>query len=135
MFLSAKLSPFKRRFLEAAIAFDRAIKEDPTLFEPDQSSTVDCYLKAETLRRPLRCLKRRKPARPDDFESRVLWAQALTELGRRDEARRANEGAVESIEKHLELNPDEARAYSLGASVSNQTWDKPTVRSNGLSRR
>ena len=28
-----------------------------------------------------------------------------------------NELAVECIEKHLELNPDEARAYSLGASV------------------
>jgi adenylate cyclase len=55
--------------------------------------------------------------RPDEFESRVLCAQALTELGRQDEARRANQLAVESIEKHLELNPDEARAYSLGASV------------------
>ena len=43
--------------------------------------------------------------------------QALTEMGRQDDARRANELAVESIEKHLELNPDEARAYSLGASV------------------
>ena len=38
-------------------------------------------------------------------------------MGCRDEARRADELAVESIEKHLELNPDEARAYSLGASV------------------
>ena len=46
-----------------------------------------------------------------------MRAQALTELGRQDEARHANEDAVQSIEKHLELNPDEARAYSLGASV------------------
>jgi adenylate cyclase len=55
--------------------------------------------------------------RPDDYESHTLRAQALTELGREDEARRANQVAVECIEKHLELNPDEARAYSLGASV------------------
>jgi len=55
--------------------------------------------------------------RPDDYESRTLRAQALTELGRHDEARRGNEEAVASIEKHLELNPDEPRAYSLGASV------------------
>jgi tetratricopeptide (TPR) repeat protein len=32
-------------------------------------------------------------------------------------ALRADELAVESIEKHLELNPDEARAYSLSGSV------------------
>ena len=30
---SARLSRIKRRYAEAAIAFDRAIEEDPTLFE------------------------------------------------------------------------------------------------------
>ena len=55
--------------------------------------------------------------RPDDYEAPALRAQTLTELGLQDEARRAAEAAIESIEKHLELNPDEARAYSLGASV------------------
>ena len=55
--------------------------------------------------------------RPDEYESGPLRAQALTELGRYDEARRANELAIEWIEKHLEVNPDEPRPYSLGASV------------------
>ena len=41
---------------------------------------------------------------------------ALTKLGRPDDARRADELALESINKHLELNPDEARAYCLGAT-------------------
>ncbi|MGC1323199.1 MAG: tetratricopeptide repeat protein [Candidatus Udaeobacter sp.] len=106
----------QRRFAEAASAFDRAIKEDPTLFEA-------YYLYGRALfesgdvEKAVKMFRKAQAARPDDFESRVLWAQALTELGSRDEARRVNEGAVESIEKHLELNPDEARAYSLGASV------------------
>ena len=106
----------QRRFVEAAIAFDRAIKEDPTLFEA-------YYLYGRALfesgdvEKAVKMFEKAQAARPEDFESRVLWAQALTELGCRDEARRANELAVESIEKHLELNPDEARAYSLGASV------------------
>src|SRR5262245_62582445 len=55
--------------------------------------------------------------RPDEYESGPLRAQALTELGRQDEARRANELAVQWIANYLELNPDEARPYSLGASV------------------
>src|SRR5438477_616565 len=106
----------QRRFVEAAIAFDRAIKEDPILFEA-------YYLYGRALfesgdvEKAVKMFEKAQAARPEDFESRVLWAQALTELGCREEARRANELAVTSIEKHLELNPDEARAYSLGASV------------------
>ena len=106
----------KRRYAEAAIAFDRAIKEDPTLFEAYYLYGRLLFESGEA-EKAVKMFEKAQAARPDDFESRVLWAQALTELGCRDEARRANEVEVESIEKHLELNPDEARAYSLGASV------------------
>ena len=102
--------------MEAATAFDRAIKEDPTLFEAYYLSGRLLFESGE-VEKAVKMFEKAQAARPDDFESRVLWAQALTELGCQDEARRANEVAVESIEKHLELNPDEARAYSLGASV------------------
>jgi adenylate cyclase len=106
----------QRRFSEAAIAFDQAITEDPTLFEA-------YYLYGRMLfesgdvEKAVKMFEKTQAVRPDDFESRVLHAQALTELGRQDEARRANQLAVEFIEKHLELDPDEARAYSLGSSV------------------
>jgi TolB-like protein/Flp pilus assembly protein TadD len=106
----------QRRFSEAATAFERAIKEDPTLFE-----TYYLYGRAlfesGDIKKALDLFEKAQRVRPDDYESRTLRGQTLTELGRYDEARRANEEAVESIEKHLELNPDEARAYSLGASV------------------
>jgi len=106
----------QRRYSEAAIAFDRAIKEDPTLFEAYYLYGRLLFESGE-VEKAVKMFEKAQAARPDDFESRVLRGQALTELGRRDDARRANELAVESIEKHLELNPDEARAYSLGASV------------------
>jgi adenylate cyclase len=106
----------QRRFSESATAFERAIKEDPTLFE-----TYYLYGRAlfesGDIKKALDLFEKAQRVRPDDYESRTLRGQTLTELGRYDEARRANEEAVESIEKHLELNPDEARAYSLGASV------------------
>jgi tetratricopeptide (TPR) repeat protein len=106
----------QRRFSEAANAFDRAIKEDPTLYEA-------YYLYARVMfecgeiEQAADLFEKAHAARPDEYELGPLRAQALTELGRKDEARRANELAVEWIEKHLELNPDEARPYSLGASV------------------
>ena len=60
MFLSAKLSPFNdvlpRRQLHLIGRSKRT-----QLFSKPIIFTVECCLKAETLRRPLRCLKRRKP--------------------------------------------------------------------------
>ena len=124
----------QRRYAEAAIAFDRAIKEDPTLFEAYYLYGRAMFESGD-VEKAVKIFEKAQAARPDDYESRALWAQALTELGRRDEARRANQVAVESIEKHLELNPDEARAYSLGCQRPNQARTKLNVRSNGLSRR
>jgi len=106
----------QRRFSEAAIAFDRAIEEDPTLYEAYYLYGRAMFESGE-VEKAVNMFQKAQSVRPDDYESRVLRAQALTELGRQDEARHANEDAVQSIEKHLELNPDEARAYSLGASV------------------
>jgi adenylate cyclase len=45
-----------------------------------------------------------------------LRALTLHELGRADEARDADQQAVSLINKYLEINPNEARAYSLGAN-------------------
>jgi TolB-like protein/Flp pilus assembly protein TadD len=106
----------QRRFSEAATAFARAIKEDPTLYDAYYLYGRVMFESGE-LEKAVKLFENAQRARPDDYESRVLCAQALTELGRQDEARRANEDAVASIENHLQLNPDEARAYSLGASV------------------
>jgi adenylate cyclase len=46
----------------------------------------------------------------------ALRALALHELGRADETREADQQAVDLINKYLEINPNEARAYSLGSS-------------------
>ena len=106
----------QRRFSEAANAFDRAIEKDPTLYEAYYLYGRMVFESGE-IEKAADLFQRAQSVRPDDYEAPALRAQALTELGRQDEARRANEAAIESIEKHLELNPDEARAYSLGASV------------------
>ena len=106
----------QRRYAEAAIAFDRAIEEDPTFFDAYYLYGRVSFESGD-IEKAARLFEKARAVRPDDYQSPTLMAQALTEMGRQDEARRANELAVESIEKHLELNPDEARAYSLGASI------------------
>jgi adenylate cyclase len=113
----------KRRYAEAAIAFDRAIKEDPTLFEA-------YYLYGRLLfesgdsEKSAKLFEKARHVRPDDYQSQCLLGMALTQLGRLDEARHTDQIAIESIEKYLELNPDEARAYSLGANSAMRLGDK-----------
>ncbi len=52
---------------------------------------------------------------PDDYQSRFLRTQILRGLGRTAEALvEANQG-IAAVEKHLEWNPDDARALYLGA--------------------
>ena len=52
---------------------------------------------------------------PADYQSRCLRAQILRGLGRMEEAISQARDAVRVLEKHLEWNPDDARALHLGA--------------------
>ena len=106
----------RRRHTEAAIAFDRAIGLDPTLFDAYYLYARSSFENGD-MEKTARLFKQAQRVRPEDYQSYPLLAQALIELGRRDEARHVDELAVDSIKKYLELNPDEARAYSLGANA------------------
>jgi adenylate cyclase len=113
----------QRRFSEAAVEFERAIKEDPTLFEAYYLYGRVLFESGDT-EKSAKLFEKAQGVRPDDYQSRCFLAAALTELGRLDEALRAGRLAVESVEKYLELNPDEARPYSLGATAVLRLGDK-----------
>ncbi len=113
----------QRRFAEAAIAFERAIEEDPTLFEAYYLYGRVLFESGDT-EKSAKLFEKARHVRPDDYQSQCLLGLALTQLGRLEEARHTDQVAVESIEKYLELNPDEARAYSLGANSTMRLGDK-----------
>ena len=52
---------------------------------------------------------------PADYQSRCLRGQILRGTGRMNEAIEQAKDAVRVVEKHLEWNPDDARALHLGA--------------------
>ena len=54
-------------------------------------------------------------ANPADYQSRLLRVQILRGLDRMDEAVAEAKIGIVAVEKHLELNPDDARALHLGA--------------------
>ena len=106
----------EQRYSEATAEFDGAIELDPTLFDAYYYYARSCF-KAGNLKKALSLFEKAHSVRPEDYQSAALIAAVLRQLGRIDEAHRAEHLAIESINRHLELNVDEARAFNLGAII------------------
>jgi adenylate cyclase len=106
----------EQRYADAATEFERAIELDPTHFDAHYYYARACFKNGD-LAKSLRFFEQAERIRPEDYESAFLIALALTKLGRHDEARRVYERALERTTKYLDLNPDDARAYDLGAGA------------------
>src|SRR5262249_28916771 len=68
-----------------------------------------------------------------DFQSAALQAQALRQLGRDDESRRATAEAIARAERILAVKPDDCRTLSLGSGTLYE--DGQTERAFEWSRR
>jgi serine/threonine protein kinase/tetratricopeptide (TPR) repeat protein len=106
----------KKQYAEAEQQFETALRLDPSLFEA-------CYFYART------CLSQGKlleaaclfeqgwRLRPDDYQCACHLASIYTGLDRIADAHAAGQRCLETLEKHLALHPDDARALYLGAIV------------------
>jgi len=106
----------ERRYSDAAIEFERASELDPTLFDAYYYYARSSF-KSGDLQKALRLFQQAQCARPEDYQSYYFQSAVLRKLDRPEEARRVDDLALESIRKYLELNPDEARPYSLGSGI------------------
>jgi tetratricopeptide (TPR) repeat protein len=62
--------------------------------------------------------------RPEDYQALLLVQGPLHALGRHDEAKAALSRGLQVAERHLELNPDDARALTLGAAALIQLGER-----------
>jgi len=106
----------EKRYDDAARAFERAIELDPTFFEAYYYYGRACFKSGE-LEKSLRLFQKAQSVRPENYEAIYLSGLVLRQLGRNKESGRVDERASKSMRKHLELNPDDARAYGLGAGA------------------
>jgi adenylate cyclase len=104
----------EQRYADAAKEFERAIELDPTLFDAYYYYGRSCF-KSGDLERSLRLFQQAQDVRPKDYEAIYLLGLVLRQLGRNEESRDGDARALKCMRKHLELNPDDARAYGLGA--------------------
>lgn len=94
-------------------AFERAIELDPGSFGARYYYGRECF-QAGDFERAARLFEEACAVR-EDWEARYFAAQTYSAMSRPEDAARSYRLAVEAIEQHLELNPDDARSVTMGA--------------------
>ena len=111
-----------KRFDEAEQEFEEAMRLDPKLYE-----AAYWYGRARLAQgqyeEAVKLFERAALLRPEEYQTQNFLGQAFKSLGRHGEAEAAYRRAVKLIEHHLELNPDDARAWIIGAGVSANIQD------------
>ncbi len=94
--------------------FDKAIELNPRLFQAYYYHARARFHQGD-LEMAAELFRRAAEVEPADYQSRCLRVQILRGTRRMEEAIAQAQDAVRVIEKHLEWNPDDARALHLGA--------------------
>ena len=102
------------RYEEAEEAFETAIRLDPQLFEAHYYYGRARWQEGK-LEETARHFEQAMKVRPKDFQAPCLLGSIFNALGQSDKHREYTRRGYEIIEKHLELNPDDARALYLGS--------------------
>jgi len=110
------------RFSDAEQEFRRAMELDPNQFEARYYYARACFQRGN-LQRALELFEEASRVR-EDHEALYFAAQTLSALGRTTDAEAAYRRALPVIERHLELNPDDARAITMGAVCFSRLGDR-----------
>lgn len=100
---------------EAERAFEAAIRIAPDLFEAHYFHARHCFALGQ-LERAIAQYEGAIRARPEDYQSPLLVAQSYEVLGRPADAAAARRQGISLAERHLVLNPDDARALYMAAN-------------------
>src|SRR5215212_2445874 len=105
-----------KRYQQAEAEFEIAMKLDPKLYEAPYFYGRACLAQGKSYEAaPL--FERAAAIRPEDYQATTFLATAYTAQGRIGEASKASRRAITAIEKWLDINPDDARALNIGATI------------------
>jgi adenylate cyclase len=101
-------------YAEADAEFEKAIELNPSLYEAHYYYGRARFHEGD-LEKAAALFAKASEVNPAEYQARLLRVQILRGLGRMEEAITEAKEAVSVVEKHLEWNPDDARALHLGA--------------------
>jgi serine/threonine protein kinase/tetratricopeptide (TPR) repeat protein len=110
------LLSIRRRYADAEREFLEAIRLNPNSFDAYYYYARTCFAWGK-IEQSAELFRRAAETRREDYQSVILLGQSLEMLGRDEEAREAVREGIRRAEHQLELNPEDTRALSLGASA------------------
>jgi len=105
-----------RRYDEAGPEFEEAIRLNANLYDAYYYYARTCFTLGR-IERSAELFRKAGEVRQEDFQSLILLGQSLKMLGRGEESKAAYREGIRRAERHLELNPTDARALSLGGTA------------------
>jgi serine/threonine protein kinase/Flp pilus assembly protein TadD len=105
-----------KKYDEAEKEFKTSLRLDPKLFEAYYFYARACFQQGK-LEEAARLFEQASHVNPQDYQAPSLLAMIYAGLRRQPEAQAAYRRAVEMVEKHLELHPDDVRALYSGAQA------------------
>jgi serine/threonine protein kinase/tetratricopeptide (TPR) repeat protein len=105
-----------KQYEEASREFDTALVQNPNLFEAHYFYGRVCHAQGKLLE-AVRLFEKASQLRPEDYQAHALRGGTLIGLGRQAEGEASYRKGLEAAEKYLQLHPDDARAYYLGAAA------------------
>jgi TolB-like protein/Flp pilus assembly protein TadD len=112
-----------KRYGEAEREFATAIRLNPKLFEAHYFFGRACFQQGKH-REAVEHYEEASRVRPEDYQTHMLCSFALAGLGRKTDAESALRRGLQVAERHLELNPDDARALYLSANALAQLGER-----------
>ncbi|HEV2084734.1 MAG TPA: protein kinase [Gemmatimonadales bacterium] len=112
-----------KRYQEAEREFGTAIRLNPKLFEAHYFFGRASFQQGK-YGEAVQHYEEASRVRPEDYQTPLLVVTSLTRLGRTAEAEASLRRGVQVAEKHVELNPDDARALCLGAGAFIQLGER-----------
>jgi adenylate cyclase len=109
----------RKEYQDARAEFETAIRLNPKLFEPYYFYARTCFVEGK-LEDAARLYEKASEVRPEDYQAPALLGTVYQALRRQPEVEAACHRALQLIERHLELYPDDTRALCLGSATAIQ---------------